>query len=289
MKNTIRKLLVMVVVICPVIAFVSSNIAISYEFDWEADYIGSKRCVACHKKYDIPHRGTGHGFLFMKMDDAGPNKGCEACHGPGSIHNDIEDEGTVFFGELTEDQANALCYNCHNPGSDMRSWEFSQHAMSDISCVKCHSPHNYKDTSLLAETEPELCYKCHGETRAEMSMPSHHPVKEGKVNCSDCHDVHNNSTLEVDRSAQKCIECHQEKAGPFMYDHPPVVESCTICHQPHGSVNQNLKVLNTPSLCLQCHAKTPITHVTAGNGRYNDCQTCHAALHGSNSNKEFFR
>ena len=52
-----------------------------------------------------------------------------------------------------------------------------------------------------------------------------------------------------------CVKCHSDKRGPFVYEHPPVrVEGCTICHNPHGSVNPRLLARPaTFTLCLECH------------------------------------
>ena len=50
-----------------------------------------------------------------------------------------------------------------------------------------------------------------------------------------------------------CYKCHADKEGPFAFEHAPVVENCTICHDPHGSVADNLLKQNQPYLCLQCH------------------------------------
>ena len=37
-----------------------------------------------------------------------------------------------------------------------------------------------------------------------------------------------------------CYTCHMEKRGPFVHTHQPVQEDCAICHNPHGTVHENL-------------------------------------------------
>jgi DmsE family decaheme c-type cytochrome len=91
------------------------------------------------------------------------------------------------------------------------------------------------------------------------------------------------------------VKCHTEKAGPFVYEHPPVkIEGCTSCHTPHGSVNPRL--LNTSRvnlLCIQCHSlasgamATPTFHNQAQ--KYQACTMCHTAIHGSNTDEFFFK
>jgi predicted CXXCH cytochrome family protein len=73
-------------------------------------------------------------------------------------------------------------------------------------------------------------------------MSSHHPIKEGKMLCSDCHDSHGQTTGNLLEPTVNlvCYKCHMEKQGPFVYEHPPVTESCSICHEPHGTVANSL-------------------------------------------------
>ena len=84
---------------------------------------------------------------------------------------------------------------------------------------------------------------------------SHHPIKEGKMVCSDCHDAHGQpkATSRPRRVNLLCYKCHAEKQGPFAYEHPPVTENCAICHEPHGTVANNLLRQPTTFLCLRCH------------------------------------
>ena len=35
-----------------------------------------------------------------------------------------------------------------------------------------------------------MCGTCHQQIRAATLKPSHHPIIEGKVKCSDCHNPH---------------------------------------------------------------------------------------------------
>ena len=42
----------------------------------------------------------------------------------------------------------------------------------------------------MSVQEPEACYKCHPKIYGLNALPSHHPIKEGKMVCSDCHDAH---------------------------------------------------------------------------------------------------
>jgi DmsE family decaheme c-type cytochrome len=129
-------------------------------------------------------------------------------------------------------------------------------------------------------------------------MSSHHPIKEGKMLCSDCHDSHGQTTGNLLEPTVNlvCYKCHMEKQGPFVYEHPPVTESCSICHEPHGTVANSLLHQPTTFLCLRCHTG----HRTGPSGPnhtallgdvgtdpalqrafYSDCTQCHSQIHGS--------
>ena len=86
------------------------------------------------------------------------------------------------------------------------AWHSSTHARYGVACADCHNPHpnshvqpglDIEHTHIdenarmpMSVDEPEACYKCHPQIYALNAMPSHHPIKEGKMVCSDCHDPH---------------------------------------------------------------------------------------------------
>jgi DmsE family decaheme c-type cytochrome len=147
-----------------------------------------------------------------------------------------------------------------------------------------------------------LCLSCHNETKSQFTQPFHHKVLEGAMKCSDCHNPHGGFELKQARLAvgadAACIKCHSDKQGPFVFEHAPLkVEGCAICHSPHGSSNPRLlKRNNVNQLCLECHSNaheigapnTPSFHNQA-TARFQNCTTCHAKIHGSNSHNLYFR
>jgi DmsE family decaheme c-type cytochrome len=141
-----------------------------------------------------------------------------------------------------------------------------------------------------------MCAKCHPGRKAETLRPSHMPLAEGKMTCSDCHNPHGSngpSMLSSKSINENCYRCHAEKRGPFLWEHPPVTEDCTNCHAPHGSVNPNLLKVRSERLCQRCHIST--RHPSQPEGaktRFvfgHDCLNCHSQIHGSNHpSGEFF-
>jgi DmsE family decaheme c-type cytochrome len=169
---------------------------------------------------------------------------------------------------------------------------------------------------LLVKTERETCYGCHLEIRARFELPFKHRVNEGAIDCTDCHNPHG-APVATWRTAQSpqmvthalgndiaCVKCHSDKRGPFVYEHAPVrVEGCTMCHNPHGSVNPRLLARPaTFTLCLECHnnvmgfgtreegvpAPSRSSHNLA-NPAFQNCLNCHVRIHGSNVDALFRR
>ena len=90
------------------------------------------------------------------------------------------------------------------------------------------------------------------------------------------------------------VSCHAEKRGPFLWEHAPVAESCTTCHDPHGSNNERMLVAKPPFLCQRCHvtSRHPPTvyegFVLQNSSNANkifarSCVVCHQQIHGSNA------
>ena len=68
-------------------------------------------------------------------------------------------------------------------------------------------------------------------------------------------------------------------------------ESCTTCHDAHGSNNERMLVAKQPMLCQRCHVSSrhpaTIYDQTQVNTRSNrvvgrSCTQCHSQIHGSN-------
>jgi DmsE family decaheme c-type cytochrome len=219
------------------------------------DFVGTETCLECHDGMASSFQNSVHGRL-PAYQYPGLAEGCEACHGPGAKHADSNEIADIFIptAEMGNNGAEN-CLACHKTGHTL-DWELSEHASSDVACLSCHQIHGSGQPALLAAKQEELCFGCHADMKSKFRLPSHHPLKEGFMACTSCHDVHGDrfqviADGETNRDA--CLACHNEHAGPFIFEHSPVMEDCSICHDPHGTVANNLLHQNEPFLCLQCH------------------------------------
>jgi DmsE family decaheme c-type cytochrome len=269
-------------------------------------YVGEETCLTCHE--DKSYAGTRHAIASLPESPAA-TRGCESCHGPGKAHVDADGDPARILNPLTvaPQQASETCATCHNRG-DHALWQGSQHDSRNVSCVTCHSVHEPVGPSQLrAANEFQLCDSCHQDKTAKLDRSGHMPLREGKMECTTCHNPHGSTNVRLlrvgDSIGDTCTSCHADKRGPFLWEHAPVRDGCVTCHDPHGSSNERMLVTRQPILCQRCHAFTrhPSTIYDAGllaSGATpsvrvfaRGCVTCHSSVHGSNhpSGQRFIR
>lgn len=262
-----------------------------------ATYVNSsEQCLECHEEYIRTYAQT-------KMGRSLPNGGCESCHGPMSKHLDAPRQKpalVVSQKNISPEQGNAICSQCHQSGLQI-NWKTSTHAAAGNMCTNCHNIMSIEDPVRDKLTQAKVCFECHQDKRAASFRRSRHPVREGKVVCSDCHNPHGTTgraNLTKNTVNEVCYQCHAEKRGPFLWEHQPVREECTICHEPHGSTHYRMLKVTPPYLCEECHNPGPGGHPSrlrsgadivppgpTSDSRYlliKGCANCHSQVHGSN-------
>lgn len=243
-------------------------------------------CRTCHEDYMTAFAGTKHARAFAAKPPAEMGA-CESCHGPRSKH--VEEPGAELRFEKGSRAETAVCLQCHEGGSRM-GFKAGAHQANDVGCTSCHYVMASKSPAalLIRETPSDTCYTCHQEVRVELNKMSHHPVREGRMDCSGCHNVHGSNAALLTKPTQTdtCFTCHAEKRGPYVWEHPPVREDCGTCHTPHGSNNRYLLTAKDPFLCLSCHSYGGHINLPrynrVSNPYGNGCSNCHVAMHGSN-------
>ncbi len=201
------------------------------------------------------------------------------------------------------------CAACHE--KEYKEYKLSTHARINIKndttgaegCETCHGPGSIhadngggKGNIINPRKDPEVCFTCHTDKRMQFRLPYHHPVLEGKMSCTDCHDAHGIDVRPWTATSENavnevCFKCHSDKRGPFVWEHDAVKEGCTTCHQVHGSVNDKMLIARDVNLCLRCHATinfplmgNSVDHTSfIGRGTCFSAG-CHQAIHGSNFN-----
>ena len=261
---------------------------------------GDAVCTRCHDAELTPHvLEIGKTTMGTRADTRTPS--CTSCHGESLKHRNGDGKPDRTFGKNSPtpiEARNEACLSCHNGGERIH-WTRSTHQNNEVACTSCHQVHTQHDKVRDRQTQTEVCFTCHKTQRAEMRRASRHPIAEGKVVCSDCHNPHGTSgpnLLRRDNVNDTCYTCHMEKRGPFLHSHEPVTEDCTICHNPHGSSNPTLLKVRLPFLCQTCHEPSrhpgtlpDPTQVVGSPGTRQSvimargCVNCHANIHGSNT------
>lgn len=283
------------------------------------DFVGSDVCVGCHDT-QIRSMSKSHHWKKAVKDAPVNTKGCEACHGPGAAH--VEKGGGTLAGLVTfakneaADRKSAACLSCHENGPPVALWDSGIHKKKDVACSDCHSAHRpaaiargygtgMMPLGYVPGPQYQTCGRCHLDVKAQVNRRSHHPIVEGRITCSNCHQPHGSMNPSEIRAAsvnQLCYKCHADKRGPFMWEHAPVEENCGNCHAPHGSVHLKLNIESIPNMCQGCHdaARHPGTRYSAetlfrgtkitglaaspsDRSFARSCLNCHSNIHGSNA------
>ena len=272
----------------------------------DQNYAGSESCMECHEDIAERYARSPHGIGTDPRSPAAL-QGCETCHGPAAGHVEEgggkESGGLMALGDKSPappGEKNAACLQCHLKRRQAL-WHGSVHDLRGLACSSCHLIHGTNRKSLARPSQTDLCNTCHPQTKAQLLLQSHHPLREEKMTCGDCHNPHGavaDRLIDANEVNLKCFECHADKRGPFLWAHPPVVENCLTCHTPHGSTHSPLLNSKTPYLCQRCHSNVShpgqlyarksgeagqsVYRVLNNRAFYRACLNCHVPIHGSN-------
>jgi DmsE family decaheme c-type cytochrome len=279
---------------------------------------GPEVCQNCHADSVASYQASIHGKKGHPKTPANAG-GCVACHANAAEH--VKAGGGRGAGgivnpsprnkAISAEAKSNICLGCHSDNRHLAFWDSGRHRKNEVACTNCHNTHGGNPSLLRVENPPispyvrtsqvpqqEVCFTCHRDIRALVLRPSHHPIQEGKVKCTSCHNPHgalSHAMINEESVRQLCITCHGDKRGPYMFEHPPVEENCLNCHNPHGSRSAKLLKQKVPNLCQDCHdaaqhpgtaydppdsflGATPNTRFVA-----RSCMNCHNEIHGSNS------
>lgn len=259
-------------------------------------FIGSKVCAECHDEVVAAFARSLHARAWAADAKYG-TAGCESCHGPGGEHQKDQTPGSIVSfakaGRRSAERLSGQCLACHGASTAVALWDSGPHRKNGVACTQCHGVHGAAGPTAR---QPDVCFGCHRNVKSQANKISHHPIIEGKLSCSSCHNPHGTLTARLvaaETINELCYRCHAEKRGPFLWEHAPVEENCMSCHTPHGSRQGKLLVQKVPNLCQECHdwsrhpgtvydANSAFGGTSPSNRFYaRSCLNCHGQIHGS--------
>ncbi len=229
----------------------------------------NQMCAECHstnlqKGFSI--ESDSYATTFTDID-----VGCEACHGPGSLHAQIADSKRLFWDRR------------HGKGMISLA-DLDAHGSVDT-CAPCHSRRAHVFPDFVAGDDyfdhysPQLLspttYYPDGQILDEVYVFGsfiQSKMYHKDIRCTDCHDPHSNRLKYNDN--RLCTSCHQHNQAKYDapgHHHHPVGSkgaSCVECHMPATDYmhvdfrrDHSFKVprpdlsqrLGTPNACTGCH------------------------------------
>jgi hypothetical protein len=221
-------------------------------------------CLACHNGQPnaVPNREAEYHDPPFRFGELA--LGCEACHGPGSIHirevarrrtpltRGAIDTSIVNPAKLTQRLANDVCMNCHQGGhtrvlqpgkdyTDFRPGTPLDHVAAIFKVpLKKEEREEADKAQVLAPVRGSLEMPAWWKNSSlEMSMC--YRASAGQLRCVTCHQVHK-YPAESEKAAyyrSKCLTCHTDKSCTA-----PLAErlaakpanDCAGCHMPKRPV-----------------------------------------------------
>ncbi|MBT4890364.1 MAG: hypothetical protein HON65_12510 [Rhodospirillales bacterium] len=235
-----------------------------HEADWDKRP-WLKKCGGCH--------ATGVDLEKKTFNE--PGVGCEACHGPGSLHAELpasetyEKRQTILNpSKLTGGIATQICGQCHNRGKSTKSkgagWAVGYKPGKALetfyASIKPGDKHLY----------PNGYSKGHHQQYIDWKKSKH---ADSGIDCITCHTVHElgNPTFSGKTKKQGdalCTSCH-EQGTPTGAHAVHTFGNCSNCHMPRIAKSADAGDIRSHIF----DAILPMEAVAAG--MPSSCQTCH--------------
>ncbi len=230
-------------------------------------------CINCHAEKD-------KSFMTAHVDNYGTN--CLFCHDGSDHFADFEHAKSKF--PLTGTHATIACEKCHLDNNHQPRF---QNISKD--CTSCHT----EPTIHQGNFKGQSCDSCHNTTswkpakidgkdfehftQTGFTLAKHSKnYDQTDMTCVNCHgsDIHN-------KTAAKCLECHQSASPDFMAKHVNQFgNNCSGCHDGvdrYKNFNHaQFFILDGAHIgvdCTKCHGADVSTAVYKGLG--SACITCH--------------
>jgi hypothetical protein len=191
-------------------------------------YVGSERCMQCHRNQHFEWSQTLHGRALETLEAIGQDKnpncvrchvvgfgepggfvdrattdalagvGCEACHGPAREHVENVNDASL---RPKIDMSSTLCGRCHtdshHPNFD--EWESSAHASVTASvAAELVQGHNVNTCGQCHSGEAFFAINVLNKEIAENAFVGRQPNELLGVTCAVCHDPHQRTGKATD-------------------------------------------------------------------------------------------
>lgn len=140
--------------------------------------------------------------------------GCEACHGPGSLHAEKPSENKlVKLTELDAKRQVDVCGQCHIRGENVNGREDALGFLPGDDLSKIFNPVVPDEKNLAkgdkSDFHPDKASKKHHQQYKDFVQSKHY---NAGVSCFTCHNPHsNNITGQLKDTPEKlCFSCHNE-------------------------------------------------------------------------------
>lgn len=230
--------------------------------------------------------------------------GCEACHGPGSVHVERmaapalrwtarlfegADRSIVNPERLAPERVNDLCGACHagrtlanvaaldrwmergpgfRPGDELRRHVVPLH--TDTPSPSAHAPDLFRNRFWLDGSVRLTAYEYQGLNASECARAG--------LDCIDCHTMHGGDPAgmlpQANRGDAPCLRCHQELRTRIAEHSGHRAESagarCMACHMPRA-------VYGVMDIHRSHHISVPDVGASLAAGKPDACLNCHVS------------
>ena len=206
-------------------------------------------CLVCHngQPLSVPNREALYRDPPFRFSENAI--GCEACHGPGELHNREmkanprgahpgPDTSIVNPAKLPARLADDVCMNCHQgghtrvlqPGKDYIDFRPGMPLDTISAIFKLPLKREQREEADRAQISPPVRGSLEMPSwwkNSSMEMSKCYRASNGKLSCVTCHKIHS-PPAEANRAAfyrDRCMSCHMDKSCAL-----PMVER--LRHQP---------------------------------------------------------
>jgi predicted CXXCH cytochrome family protein len=202
------------------------------------DFQGPQLCrqPGCHIEiYDSWSQSAHAGAWDTLNASADKKEWCETCH-------------TTGF--------NDTLHNGFDPATDQPEY------LKNVTCESCHGPDpmSLSDPSVAVDYNASVCGSCHQTAQFDGQSKTYHPYIDEWLNSS--HALSLTAAGGAVATDPDCQSCHVAQVAIVenfeggtaqrpVTDPQPI--SCSVCHDPHGSLNEHQLRKPADEICNTCH------------------------------------